>query len=66
MPLETFRYVILVHFTIADITALVAIDFGGRLADIQIAPSLTHQPASRLIGDALDIPGLAFQSAMPI
>jgi glutathione S-transferase len=30
------------RFTIADITALVAIDFGGRLADIQIAPSLTH------------------------
>jgi glutathione S-transferase len=28
--------------TIADITALVAVDFGGRLADIQIAPSLTH------------------------
>jgi glutathione S-transferase len=26
--------------TIADITALVAVDFGGRLADIQIAPSL--------------------------
>ena len=30
------------RFTIADITALVAIDFGGRLADIQIAPSLTY------------------------
>ena len=30
------------RFTIADITALVAIDFGLRLADIQIAPSLTH------------------------
>ena len=30
------------RFTIADITALVAIDFGRRLADIQIAPSLTH------------------------
>jgi hypothetical protein len=26
------------RFTIADITALVAIDFGGRFADIQIAP----------------------------
>ena len=30
------------RFTIADITALVAIDFGGRLAGIQIAPSLAH------------------------
>ena len=30
------------RFTIADITALVAIDFGGRLADIKIAPELTH------------------------
>jgi glutathione S-transferase len=30
------------RFTIADITALVAIDFGCRLADIQIAPSLAH------------------------
>jgi glutathione S-transferase len=30
------------RFTIADITALVAIDFGLRLAEIQIAPSLTH------------------------
>jgi glutathione S-transferase len=30
------------RFTIADITAPVAIDFGGRLADIQIAPSLTY------------------------
>ena len=30
------------RFTIADITALVAIDFGGRLADIQIAPSLAN------------------------
>ena len=30
------------RFTIADITALVAIDIGGRLADIQIAPELTH------------------------
>jgi hypothetical protein len=28
------------RFTIA--AALVAIDFGGRLADIQIAPSLAH------------------------
>ena len=30
------------RFTIADITALVAIDFGGRLADIRIAPELAH------------------------
>src|SRR5215467_16047708 len=30
------------RFTIADITALVAIDFGRRLANIQIAPSLAH------------------------
>ena len=30
------------RFTIADITALVAIDFGSRLADVQIAPSLAH------------------------
>jgi glutathione S-transferase len=30
------------RFTIADITALVAVDIGGRLADIKIAPELTH------------------------
>jgi len=30
------------RFTIADITALVAIDIGGRLADIKIAPELSH------------------------
>ena len=30
------------RFTIADITALVAIDIGGRLADIQIAPRFAH------------------------
>jgi glutathione S-transferase len=30
------------RFTIADITALVAIDTGRRLADIQIAPSLAN------------------------
>jgi glutathione S-transferase len=30
------------RFTIADITALVAIDIGGRLADIRIAPELPH------------------------
>jgi glutathione S-transferase len=30
------------RFTIADITALVAIDIGGRLAEIKIAPELPH------------------------
>ena len=30
------------RFTIADITALVAIDIGGRLADIKIAPEHAH------------------------
>ena len=30
------------RFSIADITALVAIDIGGRLADIKIEPELTH------------------------
>ena len=30
------------RFTIADITALVAIDIGGRLADIEIAPELAY------------------------
>jgi glutathione S-transferase len=30
------------RFTIADITALVAIDLGGRLADIKIAPKSVH------------------------
>jgi glutathione S-transferase len=30
------------RFTIADITALVAIDIGGRLADIKIAPEFAH------------------------
>ena len=30
------------RFTIADITALVAIDIGGRLADIKITPELAH------------------------
>ena len=30
------------RFTIADITALVAIDIGGRLADIKIAPELAQ------------------------
>jgi glutathione S-transferase len=30
------------RFTIADITALVAIDIGGLLANIKIAPELAH------------------------
>ena len=30
------------RFTIADITALVAIDIGSRLAEIKIPPELTH------------------------
>ena len=30
------------RFTIADATALVAIDFGSRLANIQTAPTLAH------------------------
>lgn len=30
------------RFTIADITALVAIDIAGRMADIAIAPQFTH------------------------
>ena len=30
------------RFTIADITALVAIDMGARLADIKIAPEFAH------------------------
>ena len=38
--LDGHEYIVSDRFTIADITALVAIDFGGRLAGIQIAPSL--------------------------
>ena len=30
------------RFTIADITALVAIDIGGRLADLKIAPEFAY------------------------
>jgi glutathione S-transferase len=40
--LDGHEYITGDRFTIADITALVAIDFGGRLAGIQIAPSLAH------------------------
>jgi glutathione S-transferase len=31
-----------VAFTVADITALVAIDIGGRLAELKIAPELAN------------------------
>ena len=40
--LDGHEFVAADRFTIADITALVAIDIGGRLADIQIAPRFTH------------------------
>ena len=40
--LDGHEYITGDRFTIADITALVAIDFGGRLAGIRIAPSLAH------------------------
>jgi glutathione S-transferase len=40
--LNGHEFIVSDRFTIADITALVAIDFGNRLADIQIAPSLPH------------------------
>ena len=40
--LNGLRFVAGDRFTIADITALVAIDIGGRLADIKIAPELGH------------------------
>jgi glutathione S-transferase len=40
--LDRHEFIASNRFTIADITALVAIDFGSRLADIRIAPSLAH------------------------
>ena len=40
--LDGHKFIASDRFTIADITALVAIDFGGRLADIQITPCLAH------------------------
>ncbi len=40
--LNGHQYIASDRFTIADITALVAIDIGGRLADIKIAPELTR------------------------
>ena len=40
--LNGHQFVVGDRFTIADITALVAIDIGGRLADIKIAPELAH------------------------
>ena len=42
MDRELHEFVASDRFTIADITALVAIDIGGRLADIKIEPELTH------------------------
>jgi hypothetical protein len=41
------------EFIASDRTALVAIDFGGRLADLQIAPSLTS--FDPLAGDGLKV-----------
>jgi glutathione S-transferase len=40
--LNGHQFVAADRFTIADITALVAIDIGGRLADIKIAPELAY------------------------
>ena len=40
--LNGHRFVAGDRFTIADITALVAIDIGDRLAEIKIAPELAH------------------------
>jgi hypothetical protein len=40
--LDGHEFVAADRFTIADITALVAIDIGGRLAHVQIAPRLAH------------------------
>jgi glutathione S-transferase len=40
--LDGHEYITGERFTIADITAVVAIDFGGRLAGIQVAPSLAN------------------------
>jgi len=40
--LDGREFVALDRFTIADITALVAIDFGGILANIKIAPKFAH------------------------
>ena len=40
--LKGHRFIAGDRFTIADITALVAIDISGRLAEIKIAPELAH------------------------
>ena len=40
--LDRHEFIASDRFTIADITAFVAIDFGVRFADIHIAPSMTH------------------------
>jgi glutathione S-transferase len=43
--LDRHEFIASNRFTIADITALVAIDFGSRLADFQIAPSNDPWPS---------------------
>ena len=40
--LDRHEFIASDRFTVADITAFVAIDFGGRFADIHIAPSMAH------------------------
>jgi len=40
--LDGHKFIVSDRFTIADITALVAIDFGSLLADLKIAPSSAH------------------------
>ena len=40
--LDRHEFIASDRFTIADITAFVAIDFGGRFADIHIAASMAH------------------------
>jgi glutathione S-transferase len=40
--LDGHKFIVSDRFTVADITAPVAIDFGGRLADIQMAPGLAR------------------------
>ena len=40
--LDGHEFVAADRFTIADITALVAIDIGSRLANIQIVPRFAH------------------------
>jgi len=40
--LDRHEFIASDRFTVADITAFVAIDFGGRFADIHITPSMAH------------------------